>query len=53
MFLVETMCTPSSGLTETLLVILSQTFYFILGETEITESTKSHFIFRFFFQKIA
>lgn len=48
MFLVELLCTPSAGLAETLLVIFSVAASFILGETEITESTKSHFMHRFF-----
>lgn len=49
MFLVELMCTQSAGLTETLLVIFSVAASFVLGETEMTESTKSHFMCRFFF----
>lgn len=48
MFLVELICTPSTGLTETLLVIFSIAASFILDKTEITESTESHFMCRFF-----
>lgn len=44
-------CTPSAGLTETLLVIFSIAASFILDKTEIAESTESHFMYRFF-QKI-
>lgn len=48
MFLVELMCTPSAGLTATLLVIASVIAFFILGKTKMTETEQSHFMFTVF-----